>query len=303
MMKRTGRMNLRIHAGTAAVLLAVCAARGAGGGAARGEGLGEPAAFEQRLRGTTATLRMVPIPGGEVRITSEGGEQIVRVRPLYMSATEITWDLYDLFVYRLDEGDGEDDPGVDAVTRPSKPYIPPDRGFGHAGYPAISMSALGAQEFCVWLSAKTGRRFRLATEAEWQHACLSGLPGPYGFEGGAEELGEFAWYKGNSKEKTHAAGRKRPSAWGLHDMHGNAAEWVIGLDGRPQVRGGSYLDPAEDVTALARRRQTPDWNASDPQFPKSQWWLADCTFVGFRVVCEMEGDGHAEERKDDALER
>jgi formylglycine-generating enzyme required for sulfatase activity len=218
-------------------------------------------------------------------VPGENGPLVVRLQPVYMSATEITWDLYDLFVYRLDEEEGEVDPAIDAITRPSKPYIPPDRGFGHAGYPAISMSARGAQEFCVWLSAKTGKTYRLPTEAEWQHACLAGGAGPYGFDDPGN-LAEYAWFKDNAGEQTRPVGQKRPSAWGLYDMHGNVAEWVIGADGKPLIRGGSYLDPAEAITAHARAHQTPAWNDSDPQFPKSRWWLADCTFVGFRIVCD-----------------
>jgi formylglycine-generating enzyme required for sulfatase activity len=238
------------------------------------------APFEQRLSGTTATLNLVPIPPAGA---------CESIAPFYMSTNEITWDLYDLFVYRLDEpAEGEADPAVDAVTRPSKPYIPPDRGFGHNGYPAISMTAKGAQEFCTWLSAKTGRKYRLPTEAEWEHACRAGLAGDYGFEGGPDALGDHAWYKANSGDKTHPVAQKQPSAWGLYDMHGNAAEWVIGADGEPVACGGSYLSTAEEVAATSRQQQTSDWNASDPQFPKSQWWLADCTFVGFRVVCEPE---------------
>jgi formylglycine-generating enzyme required for sulfatase activity len=266
-----------------------------GGNGASGE---PPRPFEQRLSGTTVALQMVPIPAGETAVPTGDSRMLVSLHPVYMSATEITWDLYDLFVYRLDEEEGEIDPAVDAVTRPSKPYIPPDRGFGHAGYPAISMSARGAQEFCAWLSVRTGRRYRLPTEAEWQHACLAGRAGPYGFEDPGP-LAEYAWFKGNAGDQTRPVGQKRANAWGLYDMHGNVAEWVIGADGKPLVRGGSYLDPSEAVTAFSRARQTPDWNASDPQFPKSSWWLADCTFVGFRIVCEMEPDAPTGKGKDD----
>jgi formylglycine-generating enzyme required for sulfatase activity len=239
----------------------------------------EPKPFEQRLEGTTATLKLVPIPGGVVEIGEGDQKRAVEVRPFYMATTETTWDLYDLFVYRLDEDDpGLTDKGADAVTRPSKPYIPPDRGFGHAGYPAISMTHKGAQDFCKWLSRRTGRTYRLPTEAEWQHAAGAEPP----------ELGDHAWYKANAGPKTHPVGTKAPSARGLHDVRGNVAEWCNGLDGTPVARGGSYLDPAEGVSAAARQLQTSDWNMSDPQFPKSSWWLADCTHVGFRVVCEIE---------------
>ena len=68
-------------------------------------------------------------------------------------------------------------------------------------------------------------------------------------------------------------------------MLGNAAEYISG-EGKPVAAGGSYDDKAEDVTSTARKTQNPDWNSTDPQNPKSKWWLSDGPFVSFRVVCE-----------------
>jgi hypothetical protein len=50
--------------------------------------------------------------------------------------------------------------------------------------------------------------------------------------------------------------------------------------------GGTFLDSPAGITPGMRRRQTPKWQETDPQFPKSRWWLADGKFVGFRIVCE-----------------
>ena len=69
-------------------------------------------------------------------------------------------------------------------------------------------------------------------------------------------------------------------------MWGNAAEWVTGDGGRPLVVGGSYRDAADRAGCAAAVTPSDAWNASDPQMPKSVWWLADGGFVGFRVVCE-----------------
>jgi formylglycine-generating enzyme required for sulfatase activity len=252
-------------------------------------GGGGPERFEQRVPGSTATLTMVRIPAGVVEVEDAGAPgktRTVEIAPFYIATTETTWDLYDLFVFRLDEEDTGAGKGEDAVTRPSKPYIPPDRGFGHSGYPAISMTHHGAVEFCKWLSTRTGRKYRLPTDAEWEHACRAGAKTAYSFGDDPAELGEHAWFAGNSGGKTHAVGTRRASAWGLHDMHGNVAEWVAADGGRPAARGGSYLDSADAVTAASRQVQAPAWNESDPQFPKSRWWLADSPFVGFRVVCD-----------------
>jgi formylglycine-generating enzyme required for sulfatase activity len=94
-----------------------------------------------------------------------------------------------------------------------------------------------------------------------------------------------AWYAGNSESITHPVGKKLPNAWGLYDMLGNTGEWATDMDGKPVLCGGTFLDPAAQITPATRKRWTPAWQETDPQFPKSRWWLADGKFVGFRLVC------------------
>lgn len=219
----------------------------------------------------------------------------------WISTTEVTWDAFDVMLFRLDEPEamrgepeesGEGGHDADAFARPSKPYVAVDRGFGHNGYPALSMSLRGADAFCAWLSAKTGRRYRLPTEAEWEHAALAGSTGPWCFGDDEAELARFAWHAANAERKTHPVGELAPNAWGLHDVHGNVGEWCTTVDeeGRRRgvLRGGSYQDEPERVRADAVKRPRASWNASDPNVPKSPWWLADGPFVGMRVVCDDE---------------
>ena len=69
-------------------------------------------------------------------------------------------------------------------------------------------------------------------------------------------------------------------------MLGNVGEWATDPASKPILCGGSWDDRLEKVHPGARARQTPDWQATDPQLPKSRWWLADGNFVGFRIVCD-----------------
>ena len=221
--------------------------------------------YTETIPGTLVTFDMVPVPGDH---------------PFWIGRTEVTWDEYDVFAYRLDQPGGE--AGVDARARPSKPYGAPDYGWGHQGFPAISVAAPAAMEYAAWLSEKTGKKYRLATEAEWTRAAELGLTRSLR----TTPIDSLAWHGGNSSRRAHPVRSKRPDALGLYDMAGNAAEWVLGADGRPLTRGGSWADSAAAVGPAASARPNARWQERDPQFPKSRWWLSDGPFVGFRIVRE-----------------
>lgn len=239
--------------------------------------------YSEKL-GETVTLDMVPVPGGTY--TNSKGTSVT-VKPLYVSKYEIGWDQYDIFCFQLDMSEKDKAAGVDAKSRPSRPYGDQTHGFGHAHYPAIHITRFATTGFCDWLNKKTGRKYRIPTEDEWEYLARGGsdkiITPP--------ELDKVAWYWDNSDDKTHPVGKKEPNAYGLYDILGNVAEFVTipdePKDAKPTACGGSYEDKAEDVTYKARRRQNSDWNSTDPQNPKSKWWLSDGPFVGFRIVCEQ----------------
>lgn len=281
----------------------------------------EFARYTEVIDGTQVSFDMVPIPAGEFTIGSpedeanrdedEGPRKLVKLNAFYMMETELTWDLYELFIdmdksATLAYGSDEIKVQADAVTRPSTPYLDPSFGMGKQNYPAISMTQYSALVFCKWLSQVTGRFYRLPTEAEWEYACRAGTSTAYYFGDDVEMLNDYGWFWDNSDDKYHEVAQKKPNPWGLYDMHGNVAEWTMDQyqedfyatieDGAVDpwripdslyprsVRGGSWDDDPEALRSANRIMSSRDWQKRDPQIPKSFWWNTDAPFLGFRVV-------------------
>jgi formylglycine-generating enzyme required for sulfatase activity len=223
-----------------------------------------PPRYHETIEGTLVRFEMRLVPGD---------------RPFYIGVTEVTWDMYDVFALGLDRT--ADAGKADAIARPSSPYGAPDYGWGHAGFPAISVTRAAAEAFCAWLSLKTGKAYRLPTEAEWMRAAElaaggSTLP--------PDRRDALAWHRGNSEARTHAVATKTSDALGLFDLFGNAGEWVVPPDDTLVLRGGSFRDSPETMGAAARAVQDASWHETDPQLPKSKWWLSDAPFAGFRLA-------------------
>jgi formylglycine-generating enzyme required for sulfatase activity len=165
-----------------------------------------------------------------------------------------------------------------------------------------------ALHYARWLSEKTGRLYRLPTEAEWEYACRAGASGAWGGVDDPDRLEEHGWLDGNSSGATHSVGGKTANPWGLHDLHGNVAEWVMDAyapdaygaraggepveaprhghawRGRGLVRGGAFDDGPHEARCAARFPEVAAWKRRDPQIPKSKWWNTDSPHVGFRLV-------------------
>lgn len=290
--------------------------------------------YVETIPGTKVQFEMVPIPGGTFTMGSpenepnrsgdEGPQHQVTVRPFWMGKVEVTWDEYDLFAFSEDirkkqrqgvdvASQPESEKAADAITRPTPPYTDETFGYGREGQPVINIPHHAAMEYCRWLSVKTGKTYRLPTEAEWEYACRAGSQAAYHFGADPAKLGEYGWYLDNSDARPHPVGKKSPNAWGLYDLHGNVAEWCLDhydkdfyKTFKPDlpalspvllpterkfphvVRGGSWDDKAPLLRCAARRASTDDWLMQDPQRPQSIWWLTDALFVGFRIVRPLE---------------
>jgi len=192
----------------------------------------------------------------------------------------------------------------------SEPGRSDDEGPQH---PVLCITHHAAMEYCRWLSAKTGKTYRLPTEAEWEYACRAGTKTAYFFGDDPKKLGDYAWFAGNAEDMTHPVGTKKPNPWGLYDMYGNVAEWCLDAYKKdayagfpadkltlepvllptgtrfPDVaRGGSWADEANRCRSATRRGSDKSWIKRDPQRPQSIWWLTDAEFVGFRIMRPVE---------------
>ncbi|MBI1902628.1 MAG: formylglycine-generating enzyme family protein [Planctomycetia bacterium] len=293
--------------------------------------------YKAAIPGSEVTFEMQPVPGGKFLLGSpdaepdrgddEGPQVEIEIEPFWIGAYEITWAEYKQYMAMHDifkklherklhaiTRDNE----ADVVTAPSNLYDPSFTfQFGDdPRQPAITMSQFAAKQYTKWLSGITRDFYRLPTEAEWEYACRAGTTTAFSFGDDAAKLGDFAWFVDNSNEKTHKVGMKKPNAWGLFDMHGNAAEWVLDeftadgykrLAGKPHkasgavdwpkklfprvVRGGAWDEEAPRLRSAARcPSDDDDWRAEDPNFPNSPWWFTSGhgLAVGFRIIRPLE---------------
>ena len=292
------------------------------------------AAYTETLPGSEVSFDMVLVPGGTFQMGSpasedgrtedEGPQVTVQLDSFWIGQYEVTFDLYEVFRERNLDNDSTRlaslEYTADAITRPSPPYEDPTFGMGKYGYPAVSMTQYAALKFCKWLWQKTGRFYRLPTEAEWEYACRAGSTTAYAFGDDMSDLDDYAWHYENSDEAYHKVGTKKPNAWGIYDMHGNVSEWcldqydagyyaTLGSDTvqapwrRPSslhprsVRGGSWDDDPEALRSAKRIESSLNWKRRDPQIPKSFWWNTDSPFVGLRLVSPIPQPTEAEIRQ------
>jgi formylglycine-generating enzyme required for sulfatase activity len=252
------------------------------------------------------SLELAWIPAGKFVKGDDGGfaddlpRSVAEIRqPFWIMTTEVTNRLYNQF-----------DPNHDSrfIDQWCKDHTHPGYPANKPEQPVIRINWNKAVEFCNWLSKKTGKKFRLPTETEWEWACRAGSATPMWYGdlktdfGKLENLADMQTKKfvvrgvnpqpinnppnaeafipraegvddGNMIQQEVGAYLANP--WGLHDMHGSVAEWTTSdysaTDSRKVVRGGSWRD-------------RPKWSRSGLRRPYEAW--QPVFNVGFRVVCD-----------------
>jgi formylglycine-generating enzyme required for sulfatase activity len=251
-------------------------------------------------------MELALIPGGEFVMGDVAGEAdevpLTRVKidkPFYMGVTEISNAQYAAF-------DPKHDSGVISTT--GKDHSDPGFPVREPNQPVVRVTWTEALEFCKWFSQKTGRKCTLPTEAQWEWACRGGTASPFFYGDRNTDFSKYAnladaslahflrgdapqWHPKDSRFNdgsmiTCDVGRYEPNAWGLRNMHGNAAEWTLSSyrpypysdnDGRNDpnasemktVRGGSWYDRPMHARSASR-------------LPYRSWQAV--YNVGFRVV-------------------
>jgi len=167
---------------------------------------------QQADLGGGVKLDLVLVPAGSFSMGSDSRllaedpvHQVTFAKPFYMGKTEVTQRQWESIM----------------GTNPSR--------FKGQDNPVEAVSWNASQEFIKKLNEKTGRKFSLPSEAEWEWACRAGAATRFCFGDSDASLGDYAWYSANSSAGTHPVGEKRANGWGLHDMHGNVWEWCVDI--------------------------------------------------------------------------
>jgi formylglycine-generating enzyme required for sulfatase activity len=248
------------------------------------------------IMGATRDVASIPadeFPPNRVRIE----------RPFYLGTCEVSNAQYAQF-----------DPHHDTayISRTNKDHSDRGHPINRPDQPVARITWQQAMHFCAWLSQATGKQFTLPTEAQWEWACRAGTAGDFWYGGLDADFGRFAnladqalapfawrdsppWHPRDDRFDdgalvTQSVGRYESNPWGLHDMHGNVAEWTRTeyrpypynlRDGRDEpggtgpkvVRGGSWYDRPKHARSSVRMKYEP-WQ---PVYN-----------VGFRVMMELE---------------
>lgn len=226
----------------------------------------------------------IDIPAGWFSMGSDAGQSVegpvhrVWVDAFAMAATQVTVAEYARFL---------------EATGNAAPPNWGDPNFSTPQQPVVAVSWFEAAAYCAWLSSRTGARYRLPTEAEWERAARGGVEGmlfPWGDDPPASRPG----YATRWKSGPEPVGQSEPNGYGLFEMCENVHEWcsdwyaadyyAVSPDRNPQgpeegerkaSRGGSWRHQIKIARCSARSSIPPEFRYAD---------------YGFRVACEAGAD-------------
>ncbi|WP_083891160.1 formylglycine-generating enzyme family protein [[Leptolyngbya] sp. PCC 7376] len=257
-------------------------------------------------------LEMVAIPAGTFwmgspetekdRHDNEGPQHKVSVPAFFMGKYEIT------------QAQWRSVASWDAIERELS--LEPSYFTGNDNLPVEQVLSLDAVEFCKRLSSRTGRKYRLPTEAEWEYSCRAVRPVEtpenltlelwnqkyltrfyFGDDDNYSSLGDYAWLNINSNAKSHPVGEKKPNNFGLYDMSGNVGEWCqddldSSYQNAPNDGSAWEWEDQSDVFYLERVERGGSW-LNDPKHCRSanrDGHLRESggsPDLGFRVACSL----------------
>lgn len=226
----------------------------------------EPRLFEQEIRMGDGVMKKVEVQLGPLELNAKGKRrQEEEARPFEAGMVAIPGRNYAMGKYEVTQGQWK------AVMGDNPSH------YAQCGdnCPVENVGWKDVQEFLQKLNAKTGKQYRLPTEAEWEYACYGGSQTEYCGDDSADAV---AWYDCNSEGKTHPVGQKQANGYGLYDMSGNVWEFMGNTYGGdsisrnwPALRGGAYGDELEgNGIRVSRRFKT------HPNNPRSS--------LGFRLA-------------------
>jgi len=216
------------------------------------------AAFREKLNANypngIPVPKMVAIPGGSFSMGCVSGKDCaddekpvhqVTLSPFQMSATEITFEQYDV-----------------CVAFGGCAHAPGDEGWGRGDRPVINVSWEDAQQYIQWLNQETGKQYRLPTEAQWEYAARAGSATKYswGNEIGSNQANCDGCGSQWDNKQTAPVGSFAANAFGLYDMHGNVWEWCQDWYGSGYYQSSPATDPQGSSSGVLRVSRGGSWN-------------------------------------------
>ncbi len=252
------------------------------------------------------TLNLIPAgkfwmgtPDHENVESDEKPQHLVRItRPFYLGVYEVTQAQYQSVM--------ANNPSCFSAEGRWKVRV---AGQSTDRYPVENISWLDAIDFCNRLSEKEGKRpfyeidgpeirvpdwngpgYRLPTEAEWEYACRANTSSRtrFSFGDNSQDIGGYAWFRGNSEGRTHPVGHRAPNGFGLYDMHGNVAEWCWDWGGDGYYKHSTTSNPTGPDGGPGRVTRSGAWYQDPHDLTSAQrGWVpaVDRTdFLGFRLA-------------------